>query len=78
MTNIVDELDLYIFNKAIEKYAQLRLKPEYAQTILALNISPQTLLDNNIHLKISDLISKYQIDAQKYVLKFQKILLSVI
>lgn len=65
MTNIVDQLDLYIFSKAIENYAMLRLKPEYSNTILALNISPQTLLDSNIHQKICDLIAKYKIDAQK-------------
>lgn len=64
LTNILDQLDLYIFKKAIEKYASLRLEPEFKNTILTINITPQTLLQNDISEKVEEITKQYEINPK--------------
>lgn len=63
-SGIIHQLDEYIFEKAIAKYAKLRKEPEFKNSILTLNIAPSTLLQENIPQLLENISKRHKIKPQ--------------
>ncbi len=61
-TNQLQRLDRYMVKKSIEAFLKLRMKEEYGQVKLTLNISPETLLDEDFYEYINKIVESHNIN----------------
>ena len=63
-TNQLQRLDRYMVKKSIEAFLKLRTKKEYGHVKLTVNISPETLLDEDFYEYINDIVISHKINPE--------------
>lgn len=59
--SLINYLDEYIFQRAIEQFARLKQQEEYKNTILTLNIAPTTLLRSDVPQLLEEIAHNNQL-----------------
>jgi diguanylate cyclase (GGDEF)-like protein/PAS domain S-box-containing protein len=71
-TGLMIRLDLLLIEKSIHKFSLLKEESPYKNTILNINVSPQTLLKANIHEFILQTSNKYKIHPNQICIEISE------